>query len=205
MRMMRVLAFLLLATSISRAQISTNPDQVVQVSNLRFHVARNADATSPLAAALETIFSNPDGCCGKDSSLVDMVAAANPLSLQDVAAKLQGRHVLGDGRSVIIDAEYRAVNPTDGKLPAATNLLTALNNNQPLLLEWNSRLYVVYGAVYTEIVSADENGSRVVLDTIEKLLLFDPVSGKQTAFARITDDWTKVQGTLTATVKPSSS
>ena len=58
----------------------TNPDQVVQVSNLRFHVARNADATSPLAAALETIFRNPDVCCGKDSSLVDMVAAANPLS-----------------------------------------------------------------------------------------------------------------------------
>ncbi len=59
--------------------------------------------------------------------------------------------------------------------------------------------------LYTETVSADENGSRAVLDTIEKLLLFDPASGKETTFARVTDDWTKVQGTLTATVKPSSS
>jgi hypothetical protein len=186
------------------AQVWSNPDQKVEVSGLHFRTARSPEGTAPLAAALETIFQNSDVCCGKYSAMVDIVEASNPLSLQEVGAKLQGRHILGDGRPILISANYLAAKPTDGRIAAGTTLLPALRNHQPLLMEWNSHLYVVYGAVYTEFVSDDTNGPSYI-DTIDKLLLFDPISGKEATFDRLADDWQKVQGLLTLTVGPSSS
>lgn len=200
-----VIPLLLLVGCALHAQVWTNPEQQVQVDGLRFRKAHTSEGTDPLAAALETIFQNRDVCCGKDSAMGDIVTAANPLSLQAVAAKLQGRHVLGDGRPVLISADYLAANPTNGGEPAVTKVLISLRNHQPMLMQWNSRLYVLYGAVYTEIVAYDSESGGGTMDTIDKLLLFDPVSGTETTFDRLADDWQKVQGLLTVSVGLSSS
>jgi hypothetical protein len=135
---------------------------------------------------------------------VDFVSAANPLALQDVAHKLNGRHVLPDGRPILVSAEFYLANPNDGSVNAVGTILTALNHNQPMLLVWNSHLYVVYGAIYTETVIESSDGGGM-MDTVDQILLFDPSSGERTVFDRLKDDWTKVQGLLTVSVRPSSS
>jgi hypothetical protein len=80
-------------------------------------------------------------------------------------------------------------------------IIAPLMQNQPLLMEWNSRLFVVSGVVFDETVYYSGNRDFV----IHKLLLFDPRSSltrKKTLFDRQKDDWTKVQGILMLSAAP---
>lgn len=170
------------------------PNQEVYVANLPVLTAPSAEASAVLAAALETILPDRDVCCGKDSGLEDAVLSA-PSSLKELSAKLQGRHVLGDGLSIVVRAEYF---PKSSIVP---NLIVkTLMDHQPMLLKWKSHIYVLYGATYDETRTYNMQMRQFV---IHKLWLLDSrYSGqrRETELNAETDDWTKIQGILTLSV-----
>jgi hypothetical protein len=172
------------------------PNTEVRVSDLPSLTAKSKDASDVLAASLEIIFRDKELCCGKDSALEDDVQRADPKSLKDVRARLQGRHLLSDGRPIMVTAEY--VPATSLVIGA---LIGTLSDKRPLLMEWNSHLYVVYGVIYSTTYT--DEGGRV--DSIFKIFLLDPRFSDQrreVTFDRQTDDWGKVQGLLMLKAAP---
>jgi hypothetical protein len=68
-------------------------------------------------------------------------------------------------------------------------------------MEWNSRLYVVYGSIFNQTLNQDSS----VMNAIHKILLQDARFSDErraVSFDRLTDDWGKVQGMLLLTVEP---
>lgn len=169
------------------------PNQEVRVTNLPSLAAPSTEATAVLATALETIVHDKAVCCGKNSALEDTVLSA-PLSLKELSGKLQGRHVLSDGRPIMMNAEYVAQSSITPDL-----MIRSLLDQRALLIDWKSHLYVLYGAIFDE--THYDNGQRQF--AVHKLLLLDPRFSDQrreTEFNRETDDWGKVQGLLTLAV-----
>jgi hypothetical protein len=171
-------------------------NQEVHVRNLPALTARSKDRSDVLLTSLDIIFHDREICCGRSSALEDSAAGADPRSTNDIISKLQGRHLLGDGRPIMVTAEDLA--------PSARNpnsIIRVLENQQALLLMWNSRLYVIGGAVFDEALYVD--GTRDA--TINKLLLWDTRysdSRRDVIFTRGTDDWGQVNGLLLLTVVP---
>jgi hypothetical protein len=198
----RVVCFVLVAVGATFAQLSAAPKSV-RVAHVRFQAATSAD--NVLAASVADVVANPEVCCGRSSSRVDVVAAADLRNLVGIASKLQGRHVLGDGRPYVLSATFFSARPTLGQMPAANVILTFLQGDHAMLMLWNSHLYVVYGADYTETVYNGVDSGNSVVDTVDTLQLFDPATGAHTTFQRAKDNWDQVQGLGTLTVGPSSS
>lgn len=174
------------------AQGQTYPtNQEVHIAGLPSLVARSPSSSDVLLTSLDTIFHDPSVCCAKDSALVDSVEKADPKSLKDVAAKLQGRHLLSDGRPIMVTAAYIE--------PQAINsgmLITTLRDKHALLMSWKSHLYVCYGVTY---VRDYDPSSGAEADTIYKFLLLDTRysdSRRDKVFNRETDDFSKVEGFL---------
>lgn len=170
-----------------------HPNQEVHVANLPALTAISANKSAVLAAALETILQDKAVCCGKNSALEDTVLSPPP-SLKDLGAKLQGKHVLSDGRSVMVSAEFVPQSSITPDL-----MISVLRDQHPLLIQWKSHFYVLYGAIFDETVYAD--GQRQF--AVRKLLLLDPRFSDQrreVEFNRQTDDWAKVEGLLTLAV-----
>ena len=193
-----LVALFLQAGSLANGQ-AFNTDLEVRVGGLPALMARSHDPSDVLPTSLDIIFHDRSICCGRDSALEDSVAAADPLSLKDLANKLQGRHLLGDGRPIQVTAEFwppDAVN--SGKL------IGALTDKHALLMEWNSHLYVVYGVVYQWVwYGGDESGGAMTV--IREFLLLDTRfsdSRRTTVFNRETEDLSKVQGLLFLDTKP---
>lgn len=183
------------AAAVAFAQTSPAffPNQEIRVGNLPSMTAPSADTPAVIATALEAILHNKDLCCGKYSGLENDVFSASP-SLKALSAKLQGKHVLGDGLSVMVRTEY----VPKSSIGSATVIRTLLHQ-QPMLLKWKSHVYVLYGAVFDE--SRDDDGTRQYL--IHKLLLLDlrySDRRRETEFNRETDDWGTLQGLLTVSV-----
>jgi hypothetical protein len=174
-----------------------HPNQEVRVSDLPTTKARSDDPSDVLMASLEVAFDNKNICCGRNSVLEDSALAANPLSLKDIAARVQGRHLLSDGRPIHITAELLPASSGD----IGYRMILALSDQHPLLLVWNSHLYVLAGAIFDETLYSD--GTR--MDVIHKLQLLDTRfsdSRRDAAFNRQTDDWSKVEGALLLRVTP---
>ena len=178
-----------------------NQDQEIQVHNLPTLVARSVDDSDVLLTSLDTVFHDRDICCGKNSALGDSAPAADPSSLRDVASKLQGRHLLSDGRPIKVTAEYLAPDAVN-----SADLISMIMNQHAALMKWNSHLYVVYGVVYMWFISSTGPEGQTTKGTlIHKLLLWDTRfsdSRRNVVFNRETDDWGKVQGLLTLTATP---
>jgi hypothetical protein len=169
----------------------------VRIPDLPALTAKSRDASDVLAASVEIIFRDKDICCGKNSALGDSVQSADPKSLKDVSAKLQGRHLLSDGRPIMVTADY---------VPAASvnsgALIAALTEKRAPLMLWNSQLYVVYGVTYVETVDSNSYG---ILDAIRTLSLLDTRFSderRKVSFHRETDDWGKVQGMVMLKAAP---
>jgi hypothetical protein len=165
--------------------------QEVRVDGLSSLMARTHDPSDVLLTSLDTIFHDREICCGKDSALEDSALRADPKSLKDIATKLQGRHLLSDGRPIMVNAEYIEPDKLNGSL-----LITTLRNKHALLLEWDSHVYVCYGVTYRYDYDANTGAE---MDTILKFLLLDTRysdSRRALVFDRDTDDWAKVQGVL---------
>ena len=170
------------------------PNQEIRVTDLPRLTARSRDRSGVLLTSLDIIFHNHEICCGRDSALEDSAERADPHSIKDIVAKLQGRHLLGDGRPI-------TVNVTDMMpySPNPTAIVDTLAKNQALLLMWNSRLYVLVGTLYDE--SLGQDGARV--DTINKFYLVDTRYSdgrRDVTFTRTKDDWNNVQGLLLLTI-----
>jgi len=168
-----------------------HPNMEVRVPNLSAAKARSDDPSDVLLASLEVAFDDKTICCGRNSVLEDSAQAANPLSLKDIATRVQGRHLLSDGRPIHITAEVLPASAGD----IGYRMILALTDQHPPLLVWKSRLYVLAGADFDDTMYSD--GSR--MDVIHKLLLLDTRfsdSRRDAVFNRETDDWSKVEGAL---------
>ena len=190
-------ALLVLASGIAFGQDTIpgsyvfHPNQEIRVPQLPSLKARSEDSSAVLAASLAVIFQDHTICCGRDSALEDAVLSADPASLKDIETKLQGRHLLSDGRPVIVSASF--VPTTSGD--AAYRIVSALMADHALLTLWNAHLYVLDGAIFDETLYTD--GTR--MDVIHKLLFLDTRfsdSRREVTFDRNVDDWSKVQGML---------
>jgi hypothetical protein len=169
------------------------PNQVVVVTNLPLLRAPSAEKPAVVATALEIMLRDKEVCCGKDSGLGNAVLSAG--SLKELSANLQGRHVLGDGRSVMVRTEYFPQSS-----PSARLIIKTLMDQQPMLLEWKSRVYVLYGANFDEIRQYNPDDW---LFTIHKLLLLDvrfSDQQREVDFNNPTDDWKTIQGLMTLSV-----
>jgi hypothetical protein len=159
------------------------PNTQVRIGDLPPITAKSRDPGDVLAASLKILLRDKDVCCGKNSALEDDVQRADPKSLKDVATKLRGRHLLSDGRALLVTAEFVPATSLVGG-----TFIGTLNDKQPLLMEWNLHLYVVYGVVYSTAYSPE--GGRT--DSILKIFLVNPRYSDQrreVLFDRQTDDW----------------
>jgi hypothetical protein len=191
-RLFFVLAGILLLSSLGDAQILYQ-DQEVRVHDLPSLMARTHDPSDVLLTSLDTVFRDREICCGRDSALEDAAQKPDPKSLRDIAAKLDGRHLLSDGRPIHIQAEYL----TPDAVTAAAVVNRIVNQHAPLMM-WNGHLYVVYGVVYVWSAADPTTGAPPVM-YIHKFLLWDTRfsdSRRNVVFDRQTEDPSKVQGLL---------
>jgi hypothetical protein len=192
--------FGLFAISIVSGQV-LNRDTEIEVHDLPFLMARTPHSSDALPTSLDTVFHNQDICCGKDSALGDSVEAADPKSLKDVADKLDGRHLLGDGRPIKVIARY----VSSDQMNAGELITSTLNHNAPLM-QWNMHIYVVHGLVYRWAAYGGSPDTGVQAETvIHKILLWDTRysdSRREVVFDSTTDDLSKVQGFLFLQWKP---
>lgn len=167
-----------------------NPEREIHVHDLPSLSARSTHASDVLAASLEIVFNDKEVCCVKNSVLEDTVQSCDPKSLKDIGSKLQGKHLLSDGRVVTVTAQY--LTPVEVN---AEHLFYMLAANHAPLMAWNSHLYIVNGMSYVE--SGDNvNGVSYVT---HKFFLDDTRfsdSRREVSFDRLTDDAGKVQGLL---------
>ena len=181
---------------VPRTVTMVRSNQEIRVSGLPSLRAQSKDAADVLATALATVLNDKDLCCDKGSSLEDRIPQSDPVSLQEVASKLQGRQLHTDGRPALITAElFPADSVNSGQL------IAAIRDKHAPLMEWNSHLYVVGGLVYDDTFYTDGTETYVV----RKFLLLDPRysdSRREVTFDRDTDDLSKIQGILFLTVKP---
>lgn len=173
-------------------------NQEVRVANLPSLMAPSTHRSAALATELEIVLHDKALCCGRDSALEDVAQYATlaaPVSLKELGSKLQGRHLLSDGRPIVVNADYVPQTSINSSL-----LVSTLQNQRAALIEWKSHAYVLYGAIYDEYRDPT-TGERDYV--IHKLLLLDPRFSDQRreiAFDRATDDWGTVQGLLTLSV-----
>jgi hypothetical protein len=171
-------------------------DQEVIVPQLAALKARSHDLSDVLLTSLDIVFHDPEICCDKDSALGDRAPSADPLSVKEIASKVQGTQRLSDGRTITVMADLPPAAPS---VDISWWIIGSLRGQHSLLLVRDSHLYVLYGAVFNEVVS--EDGSRAFM--IHKLLLLDTRYSdgrRDVTFNRDTDDWREVQGMLKLTV-----
>jgi hypothetical protein len=175
-------------------------DQVIEVPDLPSLMAQSPHRADVMLTSLDTIFHDREVCCGKDSALEDSAGAADPKSLKDVASKLQGRHLLGDGRPIVVTATYSTTDAVNSGM-----LITWFQNHHAALMQWNSRVYVVHGIVYQWTANGTPDTGEQDGTVIHKFLLWDTRysdSRREVVFNRETDDLGKVDGFLFVDVKP---
>jgi hypothetical protein len=197
LRTINHIAILCLALcSCAHGQQSYPSLEEVHVSNVPKLMARSHDPLDVLLTSLDTVLHDREVCCGTDSALEDSAQRADPASMEDIAAKLRGRHLLSDGRPIMVTAQYVPPDAINGYL-----LIETLQQKHALLMSWQSHLYVCYGVTYRK--DSDTNGG--VMDTILTFQLIDTRysdSRREVVFNRETDDWKKVQGLLWVAVAP---
>ena len=167
------------------------PEQEIRVNDLPALTARSPHAADVLATSLEILFNDKAVCCGKNSALEDSIESADPKSLKDIALKLQGRHLLSDGRAIAVTTEYLTADQV-----SAGHLIIMIRNQRASLMMWNSRVYVLYGVTYVGTVDYSTNQTAYA---VHKFLLQDvrfSDSRRAVTFDRLTEDASKVQGLL---------
>lgn len=187
--------YLLAALCPIQAQV-VSPEQEIEVAGLPRLTAKSAEPSDVLLTSLDTVLNDHDVCCGKDSALEDSLERSDPGSLKDVASKLQGRHLLGDGRPIEVTTEYLTPEQV-----SVGHMMTMLGNKHAALVQWKSHLYVVHGVVYAWI--GDDQGGREPV--LRKFLLTDTRysdSRREVFFIPGPDDAGKVQEMLFAEFAP---
>jgi hypothetical protein len=172
-----------------------HPNQEVRVAALPSVVAASTSESATLAASVATAVMERDVCCDRNSALEDQVASSGKLSLKDLGEKLRGKYYLSSGLPILVDEQYwpaASVNPE--------GIIGSLMAQRPLLMLWNDRLYVMYGAIFDEY----KYYSGANVHVIRTLLLVDTRFSDQrryVSFNRQSDDWGRVTGLLALTIK----
>jgi hypothetical protein len=169
------------------------PNQEVRVESLPAIVASSKGRVDVMLASVATALMDPELCCGTKSALADQINGDG--SLQEVGKGLRGEVRLSDGSSVTIVDRY-----WPGTAVSAGDIIGALSDRKPLLMEWNERVYVVEGAIFDEYRSYTGAPNSHI---IRKLLLLDtrfPGERRRITFDRQTEDWSKVTGVLLLSV-----
>jgi len=175
-------------------------DQEIQIHDLPSLMAHSPHSSDVLLTSLDTVIHDREICCGKDSALEDSVAAADPKSLKDAADRIQGRHLLSDGRPIMVTTTYLTPDALNSGL-----LITWFQGQHAALMQWNSHVYVVHGIVYVWTASYSPDGSAQDSTVIRKFLLWDvrySDARREVTFNRDSDDLGKVQGFLFVQTKP---
>ena len=177
------------------SSVVVHPNQQVRLNGLQLRTATGGGPTA-LVAALETVIGNPAVCCGENSAFPEMGALVDHRSLQDIAANLDGKHhTSAEGRPVYLFAHYLPASSAENNHIVSDEIVGALKSGQPMLMEWNSRVLIVNGAIFDEKVYSDGRRDYV----IHKLLLLDPTTvdiAPRRTFDREKDDWSQVKGFL---------
>ncbi len=164
-------------------------DHEIRVHGLPSLMARTHDPSDVLLTSLDTIIHEKEICCGKDSALEDSALAADPKALKDVADKLKGRHLLSDGRPIMVTTEFLTRESAN-----SGHLIRMILDQHAALIEWNSHVYVLHGVDY--IWTYDEG----VADTmLHNFLLWDTRysdSRREVTLTLGVDDTEKIQGLL---------
>ncbi len=183
--------FILSLCGIGFSQIASG-DKEISVHGVAPVKARSTDALDVLKASLEMVLQDKDVCCGKDSALDDTLERVDPHSLQDVANKIQGRHLLSDGRPIKVRVEYLSPDQIN-----AGHIRLILAHNHVVLVSWDSNVYVLDGMTYVE--SADSDGNITYM--VHTLAMQDPRyegARRRVIFDRTKQDPAKIQGILFA-------
>ncbi len=204
LRVRSVSAFLILVSALAVSCLAQDQstdtcylylaDEELHVTNLPSLTAPSSDISTVIATAVQTVLHDKTLCCGKNSALGDSLS--EPRSLKELSTNLQGRHLLSDGRPIMVNAEYAPQTSIN-----AGSIVGSLQDQRASLLEWKSHVYVLYGAIVGE--TRCQSGARQY--SIVKLLLLDPRYSdqrRQAVFNRETDDLSKVQGLLTLSIAP---
>jgi hypothetical protein len=184
-------ALYLAACGCAFAQVRA-PETTTEVRYLPRLTAATQDSADVLLTSLDTVIHDKAICCGRDSALVDAVQAADPGSLKDIASKLNGRHLIGDGRPINVSTEYFTPDQV-----RAGDVIALLEQHAALII-WNSHLYVVHGVVYFWVTS-NAGKSISTVPVIHNFLLWDirfSDSRRDVVLDRETADISKVQGLL---------
>jgi len=171
-----------------------NQDQEIEVHELPLLMAKTPHSSDVLLTSLDTVLHDREICCGRDSALEDAAQAADPKSLKDVASKLDGRHLMGDGRPIKVAAEF--VPPDQ---VGSGRVITAIANQHAPLMEWNSHVYVVHGVVFFWSAYGGSEQGYTPVTVIRRFLLWDTRysdARREVVFNRETDDANSVQGLL---------
>ena len=171
-------------------------NQEIHVHDLPSLTARSTPSSDVLAEALGIVFNDKEVCCGKNSALEDSVQTADAKSLKDIASKLQGRHLLSDGRPIMVTVEYLTPDQVN-----AGHLIYMLAANHAPLMMWNSHLYVVDGLSYVANVDTDGGVFYVTHSFFLQDVRFSD-SRREVSFDRLTEDAAKVQGLLFVQAAP---
>ena len=167
-----------------------HPNQEVRVASLPSTVAASTDEPAVLAASVATAVMEKDVCCGRSSALEARIPAAKKVSLKELGEKLRGKHYLASGLPIVLADQY-----WPGTSVSAEDIISSLMAQHPLVMDWNGRLYVLYGAVFDEYIGYNAPNMHV----IHTLLLVDTRFSdrrRSVSFDRQTDDWGKVTGLL---------
>ena len=172
-----------------------NQDEEIHVHSLPALMARTPHSSDVLLTSLDTVFHDHDICCGRDSALGDSAEAADPHSLKDVATKLDGRHLMGDGRPIKVTARFVAPDQI-----SSGEVIGSVMDQHAVLMRWDSQMYVVHGVIYRWVATSGSPDGGITEGTvIHKLLLWDTRysdSRREVVFDRTIDDLSKVQGLL---------
>jgi hypothetical protein len=147
-----VVAWCLAVCSFAYGQVAS-AEQEIRVHDLPSPPAQSPHALDVLARSAEIVFDDKEVCCGKNSALEDSVQSSDLKSLKDIANKLQGRHLLSDGRLIMVTAEYLAPDQV-----SAGHLVYMFRENRAPLMMWNSHLYIVEGMTYLEDIDPTPAG-----------------------------------------------
>lgn len=191
----KLAALLVVLSSCAYAQL-VNQEQELEVRSLPTLVAKSHDPTDVMLTSLDTIVHDREVCCGKDSALADSLEPADPKSLKDIANRIQGRHLLSDGRPIMITVNFLTSTEANSGV-----LTTQILNQHPAIIAWNSHLYVLHGVTYIWV--SDGEGSMYT--EILKLSMTDTRysdSRREVTLTRGTDDFDKVEGLLYVDFKP---
>jgi hypothetical protein len=173
------------------------PNRETRISNLPKLIAPSSDASAVLRTSLEIILQDKEVCCGKNSALDDSLQSVDPDSMKDLAGKLQGRHLLSDGRPIKVTVEY-----VESSALNAGRLIAMLNQKHAGLVLWDSHFYVVYGATYIESMRHYEGPVAYSIRTLRLLDSRFSDTRREVVFNRETDDLSKIQGILLLMAEP---